>query len=70
MPATITREQPRAQSAAPAAAARAPANTTPGGSPSVSKIRARYSAGALHPLEALDLDEGEIVELSITKPNN
>jgi len=30
-------------------------------------IRARYSAGALHPLQALDLDEGEIVEIAITK---
>jgi ribonuclease HI len=32
------------------------------------KIRARYSAGALHPLEALDLAEGEIVEISVRKP--
>lgn len=31
-------------------------------------IRARYSAGALHPLEALDLAEGEIVEISIHGP--
>ena len=36
----------------------APARTT---------IRARYSAGALHPLGALDLDEGEIVEIAIQK---
>jgi ribonuclease HI len=36
----------------------APAGTT---------IRARYSAGALHPLGALDLDEGEIVEIAIKK---
>jgi ribonuclease HI len=28
-------------------------------------IRARYSAGALHPLEALDLNEGDIVDISI-----
>lgn len=28
-------------------------------------IRARFSAGALHPLEALDLAEGEIVEIQI-----
>src|SRR5581483_6399246 len=28
-------------------------------------IRARYSAGALHPLEGLDLNEGDIVEISI-----
>jgi len=31
-------------------------------------VRARYSAGALHPLEALDLAEGEIVELDFRKP--
>jgi ribonuclease HI len=34
----------------------------------VRRIRARFSAGALHPLEALDLAEGEIVELSVKKP--
>jgi ribonuclease HI len=34
------------------------------------KIRARYSAGALHPLEAVDLAEGEIVEISIRRPPN
>jgi len=31
-------------------------------------IRARFSAGALHPLEALELAEGDIVEISIKKP--
>lgn len=31
-------------------------------------IRARYSGGALHPLEAVDLTEGEIVEISIRRP--
>jgi ribonuclease HI len=31
-------------------------------------IRARYSASALHPLEGLDLAEGEIVEISIRRP--
>jgi ribonuclease HI len=31
------------------------------------RIRARYSAGALHPLEALDLAEGEIVEIQLGK---
>jgi probable phosphoglycerate mutase len=31
-------------------------------------IRARFSAGALHPLEALELAEGEIVEISVKKP--
>jgi predicted DNA-binding antitoxin AbrB/MazE fold protein len=43
----------------------APART-PIASPKAT-IRARYSAGALHPLEALDLDEGEIVEIAIKK---
>ena len=33
-------------------------------------IRARYSTGALHPLEALDLAEGEVVEISIRRPRN
>jgi ribonuclease HI len=32
------------------------------------RVRARFSAGALHPLEALDLAEGEIVEISVKKP--
>src|SRR5690348_4180221 len=31
-------------------------------------IRARYSGGALHPLEALELAEGELVEISIRRP--
>jgi ribonuclease HI len=52
---------------APVAGASSVSSTPPGGSPVVSRIRARYSAGALHPLGALDLDEGEIVELSIKK---
>ena len=34
------------------------------------KIRARYSAGALHPLDALDLAEGEIVDIAIRRPKN
>ena len=33
-------------------------------------IRARYSDGALHPLEPLDLAEGETVEISIRRPRN
>jgi ribonuclease HI len=32
------------------------------------RIRAKFSAGALHPLEALDLAEGDIVEISVKKP--
>jgi len=33
-------------------------------------IRARYSGGALHPLEPHDLAEDEIVEISIRRPRN
>ena len=33
-------------------------------------IRARYSGGALHPLEPHDLADGEIVEISIRRPRN
>ena len=33
-------------------------------------IRARYSAGALYPLEALDLAEGELVDISIHRSRN
>jgi probable phosphoglycerate mutase len=29
------------------------------------RVRARYSGGALHPLESLDLAEGQIVELTV-----
>ena len=41
--------------------------TAPDGAVVRKTIRARYSAGALHPLGALDLDEGEIVEIAIKK---
>jgi ribonuclease HI len=58
---------PRAVATTASPVARAAPITTPGGSHGAAKIRARYSAGALHPLEALDLDEGAIVELSIRK---
>lgn len=43
-----------------------PPATAPGSA--ARRIRARYSAGALHPLEALELTEGEIVEISVRKP--
>jgi probable phosphoglycerate mutase len=33
-------------------------------------VRARYSGGALHPLEPHDLAEDEIVEISIRRPRN
>jgi ribonuclease HI len=49
---------------APASSGSAP--SAGGGRP----IRARYSAGALHPLEAVDLAEGEIVDISIRRPRN
>ena len=51
---TAATERPGATASAPAKEAR--------------NIRARYSAGALHPLEALDFAEGEIVEISVKKP--
>jgi ribonuclease HI len=34
------------------------------------KILARFSSGALHPLDALDLAEGEIVDVSIRRPKS
>ena len=34
------------------------------------RVRARYSAGALHPLEGLNLSEDEIVEISIRRSRN
>jgi ribonuclease HI len=49
------------------ASARSGATEMPGGE---RPVRARYSAGALHPLEALDLAEGEIVEISIRRRRN
>jgi hypothetical protein len=60
----------RAPAAAPAAKldiAPSSTATAPDGAASKTTIRARYSAGALHPLGALDLDEGEIVEIAIKK---
>jgi ribonuclease HI len=39
----------------------------PGGE---ARVRARYSAGALHPLEPLDLAEGDTVDISIRRPRN
>jgi ribonuclease HI len=58
----------RAATAAPTAVAQRPGATASAPAKEVRRIRARYSAGALHPLEALDLAEGEIVELSVKKP--
>jgi len=49
------------------ASARGGATQMPGGE---RPIRARYSGGALHPLEGLNLSEDEIVEISIRRPRN
>jgi probable phosphoglycerate mutase len=49
------------------ASARSGATQMPGGE---RPIRARYSGGALHPLEGLDLSEDEIVEISIRRSPN
>jgi probable phosphoglycerate mutase len=49
------------------ASARSSATQTPAGE---RPIRARYSGGALHPLEGLDLAEDEIVEVSIRRSRN
>jgi probable phosphoglycerate mutase len=53
-------EAPKATAAAATAATQLPARGE-------RRFRARYSAGALHPLAALDLAEGEIVEIEIRK---
>jgi len=57
---------------APSRAASSTANPAPQAGPQRTpgnnrRVRARYSAGALHPLEPLALDEGEMVELRIEK---
>jgi probable phosphoglycerate mutase len=51
--------------ASPAAALAPAASVMPAAR--VQRLRARYSAGALHPLAPLDLAEGEIVEINIEK---
>jgi probable phosphoglycerate mutase len=58
--------KPNAQRGAKAFASRG-ATQIPG---SERPIRARYSAGALHPLEGLELSEDEIVEISIRRLRN
>jgi len=60
-PSNATRETNSSAAASAPAAANARTGET-------RRIRARFSAGALHPLEALELAEGDIVELSIRKP--
>ena len=55
-----SQEQP---SAAGQPAAKAPRSAAKASHP----IRARYSAGALHPLEPLPFDEGDMVEVKIEK---
>jgi ribonuclease HI len=64
LPATARREQ--------AAEQRAQLDPKPSSAKSAAQngekvIRARYSAGSLHPLEVLNLDEGEIVEIRVSK---
>jgi ribonuclease HI len=49
------------------AKAEAAARSNPAQTRGESSIRARYSDGALHPHETLDLNEGEIVELTIRR---
>ena len=67
---TETRAATAPATANVSAAAAAERHGATAGAPAkeVRKIRARFSAGALHPLEALDLAEGEIVEISVKKP--
>lgn len=66
-PIAVPHEQPKEPRPVAAPRADAAANNVPVTRAATVAIRARYSAGALHPLEALDLDEGEIVDLSIKK---
>ena len=56
------------QSAATASATSRVGATSTAPARETRRIRARYSAGALHPLEALELAEGDIVEISVKKP--
>lgn len=62
--ATSSREQPIAQPSKQIPEARVKRGSEIGGE---KKISARYSAGALHPLEVLDLTEGEIIEVVIRR---
>jgi ribonuclease HI len=59
-PATARREEPAEQHRQQRAAKSGELNGE-------KKIRARYSAGALHPLEVLDLAEGDVVEILVSK---
>jgi len=56
------------RSEATASAASRVSAASPAAAREARRIRARFSAGALHPLEALELAEGEIVEISVKKP--
>jgi ribonuclease HI len=58
---------PAAEAEAKPAKAEAAARSNPAQTRGESSIRARYSDGALHPHEALDLNEGEVVELTIRR---
>ena len=60
--------QGQAKPQAPLQSSAQPQANAPAREPRVTKtIKARYSASALHPLEALDLDEGEMVEVRISR---
>jgi ribonuclease HI len=65
-PDAMSAAKPRPTRGAETSASRGPAQMAPGERP----IRARYSGGALHPLEAVHLGENEIVEISIRRPRN
>jgi ribonuclease HI len=66
--------EPSARSAAKADDKRRASRSLPSGAAQMPSgeclIRARYSAGVLHPLEPLDLTEDELVELSIRRSRN
>ncbi len=65
-PDAMSAAKPGPQRGAEAPASRRPTQRAAGEGP----IHARYSGGALHPLEAVDLGENEIVEISIRRPRN
>jgi ribonuclease HI len=69
--ASTTREKIAGETAASGAHAKSDGAAATAAAPAreARRIRARFSAGALHPLEALELAEGDIVEISVKKPS-
>jgi ribonuclease HI len=63
---STTTDASRSSKAAPGGTTSDSAQSTP----RERKILARFSSGALHPLDALDLAEGEIVDVSIRRPKS